>query len=66
VAGALVAAAKLGLTSPVRVRTAGGGHLTVHFENRSGFYRDVQQEGDARLIYNGVLHAEAWQSEAAP
>lgn len=61
VAGALVAAGKLGLTSPVSVRTAGGEHLTVHFENRSGFYRDVYQEGDARLIYTGVLHPEAWQ-----
>ena len=61
VAGALVAAGKLGLTSPVSVRTAGGEHLTVYFENRSGFYRDVYQEGDARLIYTGVLHPEAWQ-----
>ena len=61
VAGALVAARKLGLTSPVSVRTAGGEHLTVHFENRSGFYRDVYQEGNARWIYTGVLHPEAWQ-----
>jgi len=65
VAGALVAASILGLTSPVSVRTAGGGHLTVHFENRSGFFRDVYQEGDARLVYTGVLHPEAWQQDAA-
>jgi diaminopimelate epimerase len=66
VAGALVAAGKLGLASPVSVRTAGGERLTVYFENRSGCYRDVYQEGDARLIYTGVLHPEAWQSDAAP
>jgi len=66
VAGALVAAGKLGLASPVSVRTAGGERLTVYFENRSGVYRDVHQEGDARLIYTGVLHPEAWQSGAAP
>jgi diaminopimelate epimerase len=66
VAGALVAAGKLGLASPVSVRTAGGERLTVYFESRSGFYRDVYQEGDARLIYTGVLHPEAWPSDAAP
>jgi diaminopimelate epimerase len=66
VAGALVAAGKLGLGSPVSVRTAGGERLTVYFENRSGDYRNVYQEGDARLIYTGVLHPEAWQSDAAP
>ena len=66
VAGALVAAGKLGLGSPVSVRTAGGERLTVYFENRSGDYRNVHQEGDARLIYTGVLHPEAWQSDAAP
>lgn len=61
VAGALVAAGKLGLTSPVSVRTAGGERLTVYFENRSGSYRNIYQEGDARLIYSGALHPEAWQ-----
>jgi diaminopimelate epimerase len=66
VAGALVAARKLGLASPVSVRTAGGERLTVFFENRAGVYREVYQEGDARLIYTGVLQPEAWQSDAAP
>ncbi|MGE5258327.1 MAG: diaminopimelate epimerase [Hyphomicrobiales bacterium] len=61
VAGALVAACKLGLDSPVRVRTAGGEVLTVYFEGREGPFHNVYQEGDARLIYKGVLHPEAWQ-----
>jgi len=61
VAGALVAACKLGLASPVRVRTAGGESLTVYFEGRAGSFRDVYQEGEARLIYKGVLHPEAWR-----
>ena len=49
VAGALVAAGKFGLTSPVSVRTAGGEHLTVHFEDRVGFARHLP-EGDARFV----------------
>lgn len=60
VAGALVAACKLGLASPVRVRTRGGEVLTVYFEGSGGCFREVYQEGDARLIYKGVLHPEAW------
>lgn len=61
VAGALVAACKLGLASPVRVRTAGGESLTVYFEVDGGLFSDVFLEGDARLIYKGVLHPEAWK-----
>jgi diaminopimelate epimerase len=61
VAGALVAACKLGLASPVRVRTRGGEFLAVYFEGGGGRFREVYQEGDARLIYKGVLHSEAWQ-----
>jgi hypothetical protein len=33
----------------------------VYFEGREGSFRNVYQEGDARLIYKGVLHSEAWQ-----
>jgi diaminopimelate epimerase len=61
VAGALVAACKLGLVSPVAVRTAGGGVLTVHFQKSDGRFHDVYQEGEARLIYRGVLNREAWE-----
>jgi len=61
VAGALVAACKLGLASPVRVRTRSGEYLTVYFEGNGGRFCEVYQEGEARLIYRGVLHPEAWQ-----
>jgi diaminopimelate epimerase len=61
VAGALVAACKLGLASPVRVHTAGGEVLTVYFDGSRGRFCDVYQEGDARLIYEGLLTSEAWQ-----
>ena len=60
-AGALVAACKLGLGSPLRVRTAGGEFLTVHFEQSGGRFHNVFQEGGARLIYRGVLNREAWE-----
>jgi len=61
VAGALVAASEFGLESPMRVRTAGGEPLTVYFARRDGRFHDVYQEGEARLIYRGLLHPEAWQ-----
>ena len=61
VAGALVAACKLGLGSPVRVHTAGGEFLTVSFEKSAGRFHDVYQAGDARLIYRGALNREAWE-----
>ena len=61
VAGALVAACKLGMVSPVRVRTRSGEFLTVHFEKNAGRFHDVYQEGDARLICRGVLDREAWE-----
>jgi diaminopimelate epimerase len=60
VAGAVVAACKFGLTSPMCVRTAGGECLTVSFEKSDGRFYDVYQEGEARLIYRGVLNGEAW------
>jgi hypothetical protein len=43
------------------VRTAGGEALTVFFEERTGRFREVHQEGEARLVYSGVVHPEAWR-----
>jgi diaminopimelate epimerase len=60
VAGALVAACRIGLPSPVGVRTRSGEILTVHFGRTNGRFHDVYQEGDARLIYTGNIHPEAW------
>ena len=61
VAGALVAAVTLNLTSPVRVRTRSGEHLTVHFRRDGGRFHDIYQEGCAWLIYAGHLCEEAWR-----
>jgi diaminopimelate epimerase len=61
VAGALVAACRLGLTSPIRVRTRSGEILTVFFRQSDGGFRDIHQEGEARFIYSGILDPEAWR-----
>lgn len=61
VAGALVAAAQFGMTSPVRVLTRSGDTLTVFFEQRDGRFHDIRQEGEVRFIYSGQLGAEAWR-----
>ncbi|GIX05781.1 MAG: diaminopimelate epimerase [Candidatus Poribacteria bacterium] len=56
-----VTAALLGrVRPPVTVRTAGGFLLRVHFRLENGRPREVYLEGDARLIYRGVLEPEAW------
>jgi diaminopimelate epimerase len=59
VAGALIAAARFGMTPPVRVVTRSGDALTVFFANSAGRFHDIRQEGEARFIYSGVLDVEA-------
>jgi diaminopimelate epimerase len=61
VAGALVAAGTLKLPSPVAVRTRGGEVLTVYFRQTEAGFRDIYQQGGARLIYTGTLSEEAWR-----
>ena len=61
VAGALVAADRLGLESPVPVRTRSGEVITVFFRQTEGGFGDVHQQGSARLIYTGALRDEAWR-----
>jgi diaminopimelate epimerase len=61
VAGALVAASRFGLPSPMRVRARSGEILTVFFQQIDGRFHEVQQEGEARLIYSGVITPEAWR-----
>jgi diaminopimelate epimerase len=60
-AAALVAARTLNLASPVAVRTRSGETLTVFFKTAADGFRDVEQEGGARLVYTGVLTEEAWR-----
>jgi diaminopimelate epimerase len=61
VAGALVAACRLGLPSPVAVRTRSGETVSVSFSRSGGRFHDVYQEGDVRLITSGVILPEAWR-----
>jgi diaminopimelate epimerase len=60
VAAAIMTALKTGMASPVKVLTRGGGSLFVYFRQDAGNFREVYLEGDARLIYKGELHPEAW------
>jgi diaminopimelate epimerase len=60
VAGALIAAAKGMVDSPVAMDTAGGIALTVQFTGTKGGEVDqVVLKGPAHLIYKGELTAEA-------
>lgn len=60
-AGALVAAERFGLAAPIGVRTASGETLTVYFQRRADGFQEVFLEGEARFIYSGRLHPEAWR-----
>ncbi len=61
-AAALVLAEKYRLPSPVRIRTRSGSCLGIHFDRRGGGrFENVFLEGDARVVYRGVLAEEAWQ-----
>jgi diaminopimelate epimerase len=59
VAGAIIAAAKAGLSSPVRVKTRGGEILKVYFDLSGGAAKQVFLEGAAVLVYSGVLDGDA-------
>ncbi len=61
VAGALVAARTLDLPSPIAVRTRSGEVLNVYFQQTGDGFKDVYQQGGARLIYTGTLSEEAWR-----
>jgi len=65
VAAALVTALKHGWVSPVDVLTRSGGILRISFERRDTVFSDVYLEGDARIIYDGMLWEEAWRSQYA-
>jgi diaminopimelate epimerase len=61
IAGAIVAAGKLKLKSPIQVRTRSGEYLTIYFKESSGRFYDIYMEGDARIIYTGKLWQDAWK-----
>jgi diaminopimelate epimerase len=60
VACALMAAAEKGAASPVRVHTRSGGVLTIYFKQDDSGFSHIYLEGDARVVYQGEMWADAW------
>jgi diaminopimelate epimerase len=60
VAGAIIMALREKIPSPARVLTESGVFLKVFFNEKNGVFSDIYLEGDARVIYSGVLWQEAW------
>ncbi len=60
-ATALVLAHQKSPESPIALMTRSGSLLKVHFSRRSGEFKDVFLEGDARIIYQGRLGRDAWE-----
>ncbi|MBU0513368.1 MAG: diaminopimelate epimerase [Proteobacteria bacterium] len=61
VAAALIGGVTGRVKSPAGMKTRGGEVLTVHFDVDGGIFKEVYLQGGARLIYRGVLSAEAWE-----
>lgn len=58
IAAALIAAARGLVHPPVRVETQSGETLVIHFRRDGEGFGDVFLEGDARVVYEGVLWDE--------
>lgn len=58
-AAALLAARRSWVSSPVTIKTRGGAELEMSFTLLSNGFSEVQQKGEARLIYWGELSEEA-------
>jgi len=65
VAASLVTALRKEWDSPVDVRTRSGGLLRIYFERQETTFSAVYLEGDARIIYDGLLWEDAWKSQNA-
>jgi len=61
IAAALVMAGIKGMESPVRVKTKSGGILVIHFKKTANKFTGIFMEGDARVIYQGILMEDAWK-----
>ncbi len=59
VASALIASRLEGLGSPIAVHTVSGETLTVHFTQQSEGFTGVFLEGEALVVYNGMI----WEDE---
>ncbi len=58
IAAALIAAAQGFAHPPVHVETQSGETLVIHFQHDAEGFREVFLEGDARVVYEGVLWDE--------
>jgi diaminopimelate epimerase len=61
VAAALTSAMGQGTPSPVHLQTRSGEVLKVYFRQSGEIFSEVHLEGDARVIYTGMMWEEAWQ-----
>ena len=61
IAAALIAACKLEMRSPIRVRPRSGEYLTIFFRLEDQCFHDIFMEGDARIIYQAELCSDAWK-----
>lgn len=61
VASALALSMQEGTPAPITLKTRSGSLLKVYFTAVGERFSDVFLEGDARLIYQGELMADAWQ-----
>jgi diaminopimelate epimerase len=61
VASALIGASKGLTSSPVSVHPKSGEVLTVYYEEKGSGFTDIFLEGDARVVYEGVLWEEAYE-----
>jgi diaminopimelate epimerase len=61
VAGALAAAQRGLVESPVDVLVQSGETLRIYFENQNGFWREIYLEGRVKIVYQGFLFEEAYK-----
>ncbi|HED00620.1 MAG TPA: diaminopimelate epimerase [Proteobacteria bacterium] len=58
VAAAIIASLKHGVVPPVHVQTRGGEKLDVYFKSGPGGINNVFLEGEAKIVYEGLLREE--------
>ena len=63
IASALVASARMGMASPLPVRTHSGNILTIHFTPEGDGFKQIYLEGDACIVSSGQIWPEAWRKE---
>jgi diaminopimelate epimerase len=62
IASALISSARMGLTSPLPVRTRSGNLLTIHFTPAGDGFKEIYLEGDACIVSSGEIWPQAWQT----